>query len=70
MGSDDLAVTDGQGHVRDVERLRIVDGSILPRVPSANINAPIIMVAEKISAKICPLHPALPPGREHCPQDG
>lgn len=50
MGRDDLAVTDNAGRVRDVERLRIVDGSILPRIPSANINAPIIMVAEKIAA--------------------
>lgn len=52
MGSDDLAVTDSQGRVHALERLRIVDGSILPRVPSANINAPIIMVAEKIAAAI------------------
>ncbi|WP_448956238.1 GMC family oxidoreductase [Labrys neptuniae] len=50
MGSDDLAVTDGQGRVHGLEGLRVVDGSILPRVPSANINAPIIMVAEKIAA--------------------
>jgi choline dehydrogenase len=54
MGSDDLAVTDGAGLVHGIERLRIVDGSILPRVPSANINGPIIMVAEKIAASILP----------------
>jgi len=50
MGSDDFAVTDSEGHVHGVQRLRIVDGSILPKVPTANINAPIIMVAEKIAA--------------------
>lgn len=50
MGQDDLSVTDNAGRVHGLERLRIVDGSILPRVPSANINAPIIMVAEKIAA--------------------
>lgn len=50
MGSDDLAVTDSAGRVHGLEKLRIVDGSILPRVPSANINAPIIMAAEKIAA--------------------
>jgi choline dehydrogenase len=33
-----------------IKKLRIVDGSILPRIPSANVNAPIIMVAEKIAA--------------------
>ena len=52
MGSDELAVTDAGGKVHGLERLRIVDGSILPRVPAANINGPIIMVAEKIAAAI------------------
>jgi choline dehydrogenase len=52
MGSDDMAVVDSSGLVHGLERLRIVDGSILPRVPSANINAPIMMVAEKIAAVI------------------
>jgi choline dehydrogenase len=52
MGTDEMAVTDGVGRVRGVERLRIVDGSILPRVPSGNVNAPIIMVAEKLADAI------------------
>jgi choline dehydrogenase len=52
MGTDDLAVTDAVGRVRDVKQLRIVDGSILPRVPSGNVNAPIIMVAEKLADTI------------------
>jgi choline dehydrogenase len=38
-GTDEMAVTDGVGRVRGVEHLRIVDGSILPRVPSGNVNA-------------------------------
>lgn len=50
MGTDDKAVTDNQGRVHGVSQLRVVDGSILPRVPTANINAPIIMAAEKIAA--------------------
>lgn len=52
MGSDDLSVVDSLGRVHGVERLRIVDGSILPRIPSANVNAPIIMAAEKISSAL------------------
>lgn len=52
MGTDDLAVTDGAGRVHGVNNLRVVDSSILPRVPSANINAPTIMVAEKIASAI------------------
>ncbi len=48
MGTDALAVTDGAGRVHGIEALRVVDGSIMPRVPTANIQAPIMMVAEKI----------------------
>ena len=50
MGSGEGSVTDSTGRVHGLERLRVVDGSILPRVPTANINAPIIMAAEKIAA--------------------
>ena len=59
MGTDDDAVTDGVGFVHGVERLRVVDGSILPLLPTANINAPITMAAEKISDAILS-KPALP----------
>ena len=52
MGDDDNAVTDSSGRVHGVDRLRVVDGSILPLVPTANINGPIVMVAEKISDSI------------------
>jgi choline dehydrogenase len=48
MGTDAMAVTDGEGCVHGVESLRVIDGSIMPRVPTANIQAPIMMVAEKI----------------------
>lgn len=38
--------------MRGLSGLRIVDGSILPYIPTANVNAPIIMVAEKIADRI------------------
>jgi len=57
MGNDEMAVTDGAGRVRGIENLRLVDGSILPLIPSANVNAPIIMVAEKIADRILELPP-------------
>jgi choline dehydrogenase len=63
MGVDDRAVTDASGRVHEVERLRVVDGSILPRVPSANINGPIIMVAEKIAAEMMPVASGRSPHR-------
>ena len=59
MGHDGMAVTDGEGRVHGLSGLRIVDGSILPYIPTANVNAPIIMVAEKIADRIRG-HRALP----------
>ncbi|MEM8947903.1 MAG: GMC oxidoreductase [Pseudomonadota bacterium] len=53
MGSDALAVTDAEGRVHDVECLRIVDGSIFPQIPTANIQAPIMMAAERIADLMC-----------------
>jgi len=49
MGVDDAAVVDGEAKVRAVERLRIVDASIMPRVVTANLNAAVLMMAEKVS---------------------
>jgi choline dehydrogenase len=52
MGSDVAAVVDGEGRVHSLERLRVVDASIMPTIPSGNINAPTIMLAEKISDRM------------------
>lgn len=52
MGSarDPMAVTDKSGKVRAVEGLRVVDASLFPSIPCANINFPTLMTAEKIAA--------------------
>ena len=47
MGSDSAAVVDPQLRVNGVERLRVVDASVMPMVPTGNTNAPTAMVAEK-----------------------
>ena len=47
MGSDLTAVVDERLRVHGIERLRVVDGSVMPTVVSGNTNAAIVMIAEK-----------------------
>jgi len=44
---DPLAVTDPQLRVRGVERLRVIDASIMPAITSGNTNSPTLMIAER-----------------------
>jgi choline dehydrogenase len=47
MGCDTTAVVDERLRVHGIERLRVVDGSIMPTVVSGNTNAAVVMIAEK-----------------------
>jgi choline dehydrogenase len=44
---DPRAVVDPELRVIGVERLRVVDSSVFPRIPNGNLNAPSILVGEK-----------------------
>ena len=52
MGEDEMAVVDGQGRVHGLQGLRVVDASIMPLITTGNLNAPTIMMAEKIADQI------------------
>jgi choline dehydrogenase len=51
MGADNdpMAVVNSSGKVIGIEKLRVVDSSIFPSIPNGNINAPTLMVAEKMA---------------------
>jgi 4-pyridoxate dehydrogenase len=50
--SDPLAVVDAAGRVIGTRNLRVVDASVMPDLTSGNINAPVIMIAEKLADRI------------------
>lgn len=49
MGTDEMAVVDGEAKVHGVQNLRVVDASIMPNIVSGNLNVPTIMLAEKLA---------------------
>jgi choline dehydrogenase len=52
MGSDEMAVVDGEGRVHGLQGLRVVDASIMPLIITGNLNATTIMIGEKIADNI------------------
>ncbi len=52
MGGDEQSVVDSRLRVRGVERLRVIDASVMPRMTSTNTNAATIMIGEKGAAMV------------------
>ena len=59
-GNDPMTVVDADLKVLGVDGLRVIDASVMPSVPSANINAATIMLAERASDLILGKKPLSP----------
>src|SRR6516164_6959169 len=56
MGRDSMSVVDGNLKVYGVEKLRIADGSILPRVTTGNTMAPCVIIGERAAELLGAAH--------------
>jgi choline dehydrogenase-like flavoprotein len=52
LPSDPMTVVDDRLRVAGIERLRVVDASVMPTITSGNTNAPTMMIGEKGAALI------------------
>ena len=49
MGKDNTSVVNEKLQVYEIENLRVVDASIMPKIITGNLNATTVMIAEKAS---------------------
>ena len=47
MGNDYNSVVDQKTKVHGLENLRVIDASIMPDIVSSNLNATVVMMAER-----------------------
>jgi choline dehydrogenase-like flavoprotein len=50
--SDPMAVADERLRIIGLDRIRVVDASVMPTITSGNTNSPTMMIAEKGAAMI------------------
>ena len=60
VASDPMAVVDSELRVFGIDGLRVVDASVMPDLVGGNINAPVIMIAEKAADLIRGREPLAP----------
>jgi choline dehydrogenase len=56
MGRDPMSVVDARLRVYGVQKLRIADASIIPRIPVGNIMAPCVVIGERAADLILEAH--------------
>jgi choline dehydrogenase len=52
LASDPMTVVDERLRVIGLDRLRVIDASVMPNITSGNTNAPTMMIAEKGAAML------------------
>lgn len=64
MGRDEMSVVDGNLRVHGIERLRIADASIMPRITTGNTMAPCVVIGERAAQLIRDTYAAQEPAHE------
>jgi len=52
MGRDAMSVVDHRLRVYGIKKLRIADGSIMPRIVTGNTMAPCVVIGERAGAML------------------
>jgi choline dehydrogenase len=60
---DPMAVVDAEARLIGLESLRVIDSSIMPSITTGNLNAPTIMLAEKLADAVLGIAPLPPAAR-------